>query len=85
MADFEEGCKREVMWSLFIGRVKIRGLAAVFGAEYNVDCVLSVRVRHVPHLRRLAFLYIVDPARQQTAGWATCGVSRGCPVLSQSG
>src|SRR5271155_3542280 len=45
-------------------------LGAVFGAEDGVDCVLSVRVRHVPHLRRLAIVYLVDPARQKAAGWA---------------
>src|SRR5271170_987651 len=45
-------------------------LGAVFGAEDGVDCVLSVRVRHVPHLRRWAIVYLVDPARQKTAGWA---------------
>jgi hypothetical protein len=39
----------------------------VFGAEDGVDYVLGIRVRHVPRLRRFAFVYITDPA---LPGWA---------------
>jgi len=70
MADFAEGCKRVGVWMWLAGKVKMRGLAAIFGAEYNVDCVLSEGVRHVSRLRRLGRLDITDPARQLTAGWA---------------
>ena len=34
----------------------------IFGAEYNMNHVLSVCVRHVPHLRRLASLCTSHPA-----------------------
>jgi len=40
---------------------------AVFGAEDDVEYVLGVCVRHVSRLRRLAILYITDPA---LPGWA---------------
>ena len=37
------------------------GFAAVFGAEDNMNYVLSVCVGHVPHLRCWKSLYITDP------------------------
>src|ERR1700733_10037977 len=35
-------------------------LAAIFGAEDEVDCILGVGVRHVSRLRRFGNLYITD-------------------------
>ena len=42
-------------------------VAAVFGAEDEVDRVLGVGVRHVSRLRRFGNLYITDPL---LAEWA---------------
>jgi len=50
-------------------RLEIFGdeFGAVFRAENDVEHVLGVGVSHVSRLRRLAFVYIMDPA---LPGWA---------------
>jgi len=45
------------------------GLASPFGSESDVDCVLSVCVRHVSHLGRLECSYTTGPALTRWANF----------------